>query len=284
MPSQPSCPYGGQFHICLNMTTPFVGCCTEKIPACSNDNGCQVGDLFPMSWIADDYSDDLSQSCDSGSVWYICSEEHLQHKSPSPFMGCCKSNPCIEGCPTGDLTQAFLTNKTVHHFLSVIGLSAPSTASPRPSSSSSSSSSSSPTNIGFDEETPVYSSAPTATTAGHSALLTGTPASKSTNTPASITADTFHSTSTNTTNPKSNSTAIAGGVTGGIVGLALLVGLLAICCRRRNARPQHTVEGRSSALGSGQPRSLQADSAELEEMKQGPTPSRWSFLYKHEYG
>lgn len=252
-----------------------------------------------MSWIANDLSDNfsqmsdnVSQRCDSGGSWYICPDKNLHPGSPPPFMGCCKSEPCTKGCSEGDLTQAFLTsNITIaNRYLSALGVSPSSTTSYstslsfRPSSSSSSSSCSSPINMGFDEGTSVYSSAPTAIAAGHSVLLTGTPASKSTNTPASNTTDTLLSTSTNTTNSKSNSTAIAGGVAGGIVGLALLVGLLAICCRRRNVRLQRTVEGRSSALGSGQTRSLQADSAELEEMKQGPIPSRWSFLHEHECG
>ncbi|KAF6219475.1 hypothetical protein HO133_003942 [Letharia lupina] len=82
-----------------------------------------------------------------------------------------------------------------------------------------------------------------------------------------------------TSPPKSNTAAIAGGVVGGIVGLALLLALLTIHRRWRTTRRlQDMGEGRSPTWGSGNARSLQPGEAELEEMKQGPSPTSSTLL------
>lgn len=280
-----SCPDDSIFYTCPNLTACFVTPCK---PPCGEGSGrCPEKHEQQPNLISGNHDEILIPTCRPNSSLYMVPYPHAYPYPPyNPFVGCCQTYSCSKGCQQGSLSlSAFSDNKTImERFWSAIGASCPSTKSSSLSSSSSSYPSSSPVNIDLGTGTLVPSSAPTATIVGQPTPVTSKSASKSTNTPILTSTDTSTSVSTDTTTSKSNSTAIAGGVAGGIVGLALLVGLLAILRRRRNARPQHTVEGRSSALGSGQSRSLQADSAELEEMKQGPTLSRWSFLYEHAYG
>ena len=253
MAFRPLCPPGSQFYTCKNLTNHFVRCCNT--PLCNDaadgvdgTNGCPDKDLKPASF-TEYHDDDVTQGCHQGSLWYTCPDA-----IPLPFLGCCKHNPCSHGCPKEDFTQAFLMYdpKSTDQGVAFIPLSTNEASN----SSTTSSVSPSSTNTSFDTSTSAHSSVLTADVAGQSALHTETPAPKTTDTPA----------------PKSNATAIAGGVAGGIVGLALLVGLLAICCRRRNTRPLD--EGRSLARGSGPPDSTQPDNAELEFMKQGASSSQ----------
>ena len=253
MSFRPLCPPRSQFYTCRNRTNHFVGCCNT--PACNDGadgvggtNGCPDKDLEPASFTGY-HGDDVTQGCHQGSSWYTCPDA-----IPLPFMGCCKRDPCSHGCPKEDLTQGFLTYgpKLTDKSFTFI----PMSTNEASNSSTTSSVSPSSINTSFDTSTPAHSSVLTANVAGQSVLHTETPASKTTNPPA----------------PKSNATAIAGGVAGGIVGLALLVGLLAICCRRRNTRPLD--EGRSLAWGSGPPYSTQPDNADLEVMKQGASSSQ----------
>lgn len=205
-------------------------------------------DLEPTSFIKY-HGDDVTQGCHQGSSWYTCSDA-----IPLSSMGCCKPDPCSHGCPKEDPTQAFLTYGP--KLTDKSGTFIPTSTNQASNSSTTSSVSPSSINTSFDTPTPAHSSVLTANVAGQPALHTETPAPKTINPSAS----------------KSNATAIAGGVAGGIVGLALLVGLLAICCRRRNTRPLD--EGRSLAWGSGPPYSTQPDNAELEVMKQGASSSQ----------
>lgn len=75
--------------------------------------------------------------------------------------------------------------------------------------------------------------------------------------------------------PKANTAAVAGGIAGGIIGLALLLAVLAICYRRRPTRPlKNTDQGKLPRWGAGQARAIGAGGGELEEIKQGPSPSK----------
>ena len=158
--------------------------------------------------------------------------------TPPPFMGCCKSNPCSHGCPP----------------------EIPSTTS-----SSISSFASSPTSTNT-ADTPAGANTVASAAQGLHTLSGSVP------TVNAAAQSVIHAV---TSPPKSNTAAIAGGVVGGIVGLALLLALLAIHRRWRTTRPlQDMGEGRSPTWGSGNARSLQPGEAELEEMKQGPSPSK----------
>lgn len=261
-----SCPKFLHFWICDDL----IGCC--KSDSC---NGLWKDTNEKPRFVtfeATFYHNGTYRASNNGTCEYFSSSSN----------SCCDSDSytCPVNCPH-ELPKDLLSD--IFH-----PTTSPSIAR---TSSKLSSSTSSPQYLEMSSS--VSSSVPTTTAASQSTPLNDTPASSSVSSSIAATTvedqptrptDTHSSASTNTPTSKSNSTAIAGGVAGGIVGLALLVGLLAICCRRRTARPQQTVEGRSSVLGSGQPRSLQTDSAELEEMKQGPTPSRCSFLYEHGYG
>ncbi|KAF2459472.1 hypothetical protein BDY21DRAFT_191238 [Lineolata rhizophorae] len=96
----PSCPSGGSFHVCTSGSR-FVGCCRSLDP-CS-DLGCSDGNIEPASFDASAYGTFSDQECPTGSSFYACAD------ADPPFMGCCQSNPCNEGCPDDDLTQAFLS-------------------------------------------------------------------------------------------------------------------------------------------------------------------------------
>ena len=72
----------------------------------------------------------------------------------------------------------------------------------------------------------------------------------------------------------SNTAAVAGGVTGGIVALALLLAILVVYCRRRITGPLKNADQRKiSTWGSGEAHPIQAGDAELQEIKQGRSPS-----------
>ena len=160
------------------------------------------------------------------------------------------SSACAPSCPLENLTLSSLSDVVNH------------VQSPTVASISSTRSSSTSHSQSFTTSTLFQYNQPTATTAGYPAL-TSAAAPKSPVAPAS----------------NSDAAAIAGGVAGGIAGLALLVGLLAICRRRRKIKSLFGIDkGRFSAWNSGQPRSMQPGSAELDEIKQGPSTSKLLFL------
>ena len=94
---QPSCPNGGDWYAC-DSGTHFVGCCASD--PCTIT--CSDGDLRPASFDPSFYGKFPDQQCNTGSRWYTC-----KYTDP-PFMGCCKSPACDDGCPDGDLTAGFL--------------------------------------------------------------------------------------------------------------------------------------------------------------------------------
>lgn len=99
---QPTCPQGGKYYACPDSKFRFVGCC--KADACLN--GCSAGNLALLSFDASFKGKVQDQQCSSGSQWYTC-----LNSSP-PFMGCCKSNPCNNGCPATDLTAGSLDSRS----------------------------------------------------------------------------------------------------------------------------------------------------------------------------
>ncbi|KAI1116576.1 hypothetical protein F5Y14DRAFT_407244, partial [Nemania sp. NC0429] len=115
-----SCPSGGDFYICADAPTRFIGCC--GIDPCSDALGgdCPRDQLFDASFSASSGDDFLGQACGAsapGSVtpgghnrgggyglWYTCS------KTRPPFLGCCSNDPCnLQGCLDGNLVPAVLS-------------------------------------------------------------------------------------------------------------------------------------------------------------------------------
>ncbi len=249
------CPSGGQFYACFS----FVGCCTTQ--TCDNFDHCSDDNLRPASFNAS-YSNE--GYCHGGSSWMAC--EHTL----SSFMGCCKDNninTCRDGCPQEDLTPARLSfnQNIVDEFSSTAVPFVPYTGSP--------------TSIKTEGMVPVTSTARGSATS--SSIPDNIPTvNQAANTAKNTAANTAGQSPLQTAKspPRSNTAAIAGGVVGGIVGLGCLLALLAIYRRRRIARPiQGIDDGRYPALGTGSVRALQPDNAELEEMKQGPSPSKCIF-------
>lgn len=177
------------------------------------------------------------------------------------YLGCCHAliDVCYETCPLGNLSSGPFS-------YSFASLQTPTrTPDPdiRPSSTSSSR-----TFVTSVTSTSVYSSASTETLGDQTALPTVSSVQEATSTPVS------ESTSTSP-----NTAAIAGGVVGGIAGLALLVGLLVLYRRRRKTKTEDGIDNESfSAWNSGQPHSMQPGSAELNEIKQGPSTSQLLLL------
>ena len=178
---------------------------------------------------------------------------------PSNYNG--DIDACPGSCPQGNLTSDLLSS-IVTSFQESARQSYPSIGTSSTSSSRSLVASSS-----------VYSSVSTDITGDPTALPTVPTVSESISTSPNA-ANVPESTSTHP-----NAAAIAGGVAGGIAGLALLVGLLAICRRRRMIKSQHGIDkGRFSAWNSRQPRSMQTGSAELDEIKQGSSTGKLPLL------
>ena len=106
-----SCPKEGQFYVCDNADIRFVGCCT--VDPCTEERGgeCPTDDLRPASFSSDAYNQIGQQSCfapEGEDLWYTCK---AMADNPTPFMGCCKGNPCSpDGCATEDLYPARLSD------------------------------------------------------------------------------------------------------------------------------------------------------------------------------
>lgn len=106
-----SCPREGKFYICDNANIRFIGCCT--VDPCTEERGgeCPTDDLRPASFSSDVYNQIGQQSCfmpEDEGLWYTCK---AMADNLTPFMGCCKSNPCSpDGCATEDLFPARLSD------------------------------------------------------------------------------------------------------------------------------------------------------------------------------
>ena len=100
-----SCPPNATFYAC-DFGERFLGCCANGSPAVTCIYGCPQEDLLPASFEKEYYNYITRASCTRGD-WWSCADT-----SP-PFLGCCLSNPCLNGCPPSDLTAAvFCQNQT----------------------------------------------------------------------------------------------------------------------------------------------------------------------------
>ncbi|KAI1332620.1 hypothetical protein F5Y16DRAFT_121019 [Xylariaceae sp. FL0255] len=145
-----SCPSGGDFYICQNSTTRFLGCCGVNPCNDNLDGTCPTGKLFAASFSAASGVDFVAQGCaatenadaidrvvvsprartgvlgswsriherndntaELSPAWYTCSD------AIPPFLGCCTNNPCNNGCSFGNLIPAVLSEdaKNASQFL-----------------------------------------------------------------------------------------------------------------------------------------------------------------------
>ncbi|KAH7143751.1 hypothetical protein EDB81DRAFT_935167 [Dactylonectria macrodidyma] len=102
-----SCPEGGNFWVCADKPTQFIGCCISN--PCETDYGvCSDEDITPASVDVDVFGEVPQQACisDNSQVkWYTCSG------TTPPFIGCCAVNACSQGgCPGGSLRAARLSD------------------------------------------------------------------------------------------------------------------------------------------------------------------------------
>ncbi|KAI0603544.1 hypothetical protein F4775DRAFT_534156 [Biscogniauxia sp. FL1348] len=128
-----SCPSRGTFYVCEHAAIRFIGCCT--VDPCADGSGvCPQANLATSSFSSDHYDDIPPQSCAApynSSTWYTC-------KSSTPFMGCCRTVPCGEGCQQADLLPAMLSDdeSQAQVFLSGTTASDNSSSSGAPSNNS----------------------------------------------------------------------------------------------------------------------------------------------------
>lgn len=102
-----SCPSGGDFYICQNSATRFVGCC--GVDPCADKSGlCPTSQLYTSSFSSVQYYKLQPQACSSSlGLWYTC----VFSPSTDTFMGCCGINPCQnKGCPASSLVPARLSD------------------------------------------------------------------------------------------------------------------------------------------------------------------------------
>ncbi|KAI0479562.1 hypothetical protein F4859DRAFT_529736 [Xylaria cf. heliscus] len=101
-----SCPEGGNFYICQNSSTGFIGCCDMNPCTPELDGRCPTPNLFDASFTASSGVEFLPQSCANpfnSSIWYTCANAR------PPFLGCCTNDPCDNGCLAGHLVPATLS-------------------------------------------------------------------------------------------------------------------------------------------------------------------------------
>ncbi|MDI1486112.1 MAG: hypothetical protein OHK93_004302 [Ramalina farinacea] len=99
-----NCPSGSSFTAC-NYGVRFLGCCSSTIS--TNDvcgSGCPSSSLQPLSFDKQYYTEVTDGQCDSSEgKWYSCPD------LDPPFVGCCTTNACQNGCPAGGLVPAKLS-------------------------------------------------------------------------------------------------------------------------------------------------------------------------------
>ncbi|KAL4956648.1 hypothetical protein BDW69DRAFT_76010 [Aspergillus filifer] len=100
-----TCPRGGTWYVCPDEPY-FVGCCSSD--PCTNSNTTSpCPDVYAASYDASAFGGTIFNSIRPNTCidrpntnWFTCN-----FTSP-PFIGCCASNPCSEGCPDDDVLQA----------------------------------------------------------------------------------------------------------------------------------------------------------------------------------
>ncbi|KAI2640160.1 hypothetical protein GGS21DRAFT_505516 [Xylaria nigripes] len=103
-----SCPTGGEFRICQNTSTRFIGCCS--VDPCTPTRGgqCPETELFEASFSASAGVNLVPQGCATSGTWYTCPDAR------PPFLGCCTRDPCDKGCGTDHLVPATLSDNDVY--------------------------------------------------------------------------------------------------------------------------------------------------------------------------
>ncbi|KAL4938802.1 hypothetical protein BDV06DRAFT_46673 [Aspergillus oleicola] len=100
-----TCPRGGTWYVCPDEPY-FVGCCSSD--PCTNSNTTSpCPDVYAASYDASAFGGTIFDSIRPNTCigrpntnWYTC------NFTEPPFIGCCSSNPCSEGCPDDDVLQA----------------------------------------------------------------------------------------------------------------------------------------------------------------------------------
>ncbi|KAI8630728.1 hypothetical protein F5Y19DRAFT_483389 [Xylariaceae sp. FL1651] len=113
-----SCPVGGQFYVCADSKTRFIGCCL--LDPCADGSGhCPTTSLRETSFSRDNHGLLLPQQCEFSVdkdrqnqtiSWFCCDTRY------PPFLGCSTGNPCITdaGWPTNYLAAAALSDDPMH--------------------------------------------------------------------------------------------------------------------------------------------------------------------------
>lgn len=230
----PQCPHHAHFYDC----NTYIGCSSTDL--CNGDYDCSTDCLKPANF---------NTTYSVEGVYHAGGNETLRENTTPP-------SPSCHGCPHRDLHSS-LVSRIMSDIQSTGAQS---------------------TSYTIIISMPSPLSANTADVQGEEVQGTSSaqgPASM-TSVPSAVTAaakTTQSAIQTATESQKSNTAAIEGGVAGGIIGLALLIGLLAICCHRRMKPRQLMDKGRSPPWSLGLARSLQPVNADLEEMKQGSSQS-----------
>ncbi|KAF7560641.1 hypothetical protein G7046_g3513 [Stylonectria norvegica] len=160
-----NCPSGGDFYICQNNSTEFVGCCASD-PCSDNAGTCPETDLRTTSFNGSTYSILPTQDCDDArgtEIWYTCAFTN------PPFIGCCDENPCGNtGCARSKVVPAMLSNvaKNRDMFLEPDGTRASSVSTFSSTATSSATSTESSTESSTATETTATSTASSAAAVG----------------------------------------------------------------------------------------------------------------------
>lgn len=200
------------FYICHDAKVRFMGCCDED-PCAHQMGNCSAPDLSPANFDESKSDDIPRQECVApytNQDWYTCPD--------GSFIGCCKSDPCSDGCSYGDVIEARMSDDdTAAAIFSVPGESSVSRSSTSTSSSATSSSISASTSA---TSTPVTETTPTSAPSPDQGTTSGN------ETPVST---------------------IIGGTVGGVAALILILSFLFLYFRRRS-----TAQGRKGS-GTGDP-------------------------------
>ena len=236
----------------------YKECCSSNICNNGTSNSCRRDDSTSSSATVNfTYYDSNCQEAYDDHEWGACpiAVLSLPFNLIGPSNGCCKNETLrCTNCSQTDSNQSYLLDgATRAEVPSTTIFPPPSIESPVGSLSVSGKATDTPGGLdsGSAQATAISTSLlPIATTASKPVPPTYKPATKT------------------------NTAAVAGGIAGGIIGLALLLAVLAICYRRRPTRPLKLMDQRKlPTWGSGQARAIGADGGELEEIKQGPSPS-----------
>ncbi|KAK6350907.1 hypothetical protein TWF718_004089 [Orbilia javanica] len=248
----------------------FIGGDVASPAICSSDSAClwdqahgavgcsateSNGGLAVYTTCVDSNNDDIA-SLQNNPWAFTCSEECFRNSYES-ISG---QGFTQWGCGASDSATTVLTqpsgvdNQSAKVFLTSIDMTTSSSSSSTESSTSTPSSSSRPSSGTTTSESSSSSSEdPSSTTAPSSTSNGGNPSSTTDSNPSSTTSSSTPTNSTGTSTPvpsgssSTNVGAIAGGVVGGVAGLALLGTLLLLFRRRNNKEKLKRISGASGS-------------------------------------